>query len=275
MKALLKSALVALALPSMGEPLPPIEAKLDAQVILQIPIHPKVQTLLFFPEPVAMATGEGVTGGEKEGQVYVQPAQDERVLIVKPLKAEAEVLMHVLVGGEAYVFRLKESERPASLVKFADKVKFSPAREVSREHMVKSEAIPSEERQLQLVRFAQNAEVLKEQLPEDFKNYDSRNFNEIHHGENFSTQLLHIARFPNERTMVIFGTVTNTSSRARRPTALFLEVGGVRRYPLPSHSLVRDTLKPGEQHRSIMVLTGDEDERPIQLSLENDFKLVF
>lgn len=275
MKLLSKSALVALALPLMGEPLPPIEAKLDAHNILQIPIHPEVQTLLFFPEPVAMATGEGVTSGAKDGQVYVQPAEDERVLIVKPLKAEAEVLMHVLVGGEAYVFRLKESNRPASVVKFSGKVKFSPAREVSRAHLEKSEAIPSEERQLQLVRFAQNAEVLKEQFPEDFKNYDSRNFNKIHHEGNFSTQLLHVARFPNERTMVVFGLVTNTSNRTRRPTPLFLEVGGVRRYTLPSQHLVQDSLKPGEEHRCIMILTGEEDQRPANLSLENDFKLVF
>ena len=75
--------------------------------------------------------------------------------------------------------------------------------------------------------------------------------------------------------MIIFGLVTNTSNQPRRPSSLFLEVGGVRRYPLPSHELIQDSLKPGEQHRCIMILTGKEDERPAHLSLENDFKLVF
>ena len=100
MRMISKLIVILLLLPLQAEPLKPMAMKLNADVIQKIPIHSQVQTLLLFPEPVTLVLGEGLSDGKTQGKVQAQLAEDKRVLIVRSIEAQSEVLMQVMVGEE-------------------------------------------------------------------------------------------------------------------------------------------------------------------------------
>ena len=105
-------------LPLHAEPLKPMTMKLNSDEIMKIPLHSRVQTLLLFPEPVTLLIGEGVTDGQSEGKVQAQLAEDKRVVVLRSLEPDSTALMQVMVGTEAYAFRLYHDDQSASIIRF-------------------------------------------------------------------------------------------------------------------------------------------------------------
>lgn len=262
-------------LPLQAEPLKPMTMKLNSVEIVKIPIHSRVQTLLLFPEPVTLLIGEGITDGQSEGKVQAQLAEDKRVVVLRSLGPDTTALMQVMVGTEAYAFRLQYDEQPASIIRFGGGQGFPKAKEVSVEQAQKNFAFPSHSRQHQLIRLAKQANVLKTQLPDEYHGFQSRDFNEVAWGSGVSCTLKHLARFPRDHSMVIFATVTNLSGQPVGKGSLSLRVGGERSYPLPFSGPKSGPLKHGGSYSFATLLLGDGSGNPLHLSLENDFELTF
>jgi len=271
MKMILKLLLMLLLLPLQAEPLKPIAMKLYADEIQRIPIHSQVQTLLLFPEPVTLVLGEGGSDGKTQGKVQAQLAEDKRVLILRSIEAQSEVLMQVMVGEEAYAFRLQYDERPASIIRFGGAKALPKAEEVSADQARESAVFPSEARQRQLLRLAKQANVLQSQLPDEYEGYQATNIEIITWGENFSCTLQHVARFPNDHALVVFGMITNLGDQPITKGSLGLQVGKARLYSLPFSGVI----KSGGTYKFATLLLGDGAGNPLHLSLENDFKLTF
>jgi hypothetical protein len=262
-------------LPLQAEPLKPMTMKLNSDEIVKIPIHSRVQTLLLFPEPVTLLIGEGITDGQREGRVQAQLAEDKRVVVLRSIAPDATALMQIMVGPEAYAFRLQHDEHPASIIRFGGGQRFPKAKEISVGQAQKNFAFPSQARQHQLIQLAKQAGVLKSQLPDEYQGYQSRDFNEVTWGSGVSCTLKHIARFPQDHSMVVFATITNLSEDLVKSGSLNLKVGGGRSYPLPFSGPKASPLKHGESYSFATLLLGDGSGNPLHLSLENDFELTF
>lgn len=275
MKMIPKLLLMLLLLPLQAEPLKPMTMKLNPDEIKKIPIHSQVQTLLLFPEPVTLVLGEGISDGKTQGKVQAQLAEDKRVLVLRSIEPQSEVLMQVMVGEEAYAFRLQYDERPASIVRFGGAKALPKAKEVSEEQAREEAAFPSNARQRQLVRLARQANVLKSQLPDEYEDYQARDFNTVSWGANFSCSLSHIARFPKDQAMVVFGTIVNLGNEPLTTDSLRLKVGAIRDYPLPFSKPQPRSIRSGESLKFVTVLLGDGEGNPLHLSLDNDFQLTF
>ena len=275
MKLAIIISLMLSLLPLQAEPLKPMTMKLNSDEIVMIPIHSRVQTLLLFPEPVTLLIGEGITDGQSEGKVQAQLAEDKRVVVLRSLVPDTTALMQVMVGTEAYAFRLQHDEQPASIVRFGGGQGFPKAREISVGHAQKNFAFPSQARQHQLVRLAKQANVLRTQLPDEYQGYQSRDFNEVTWGSGVTCTLKHIARFPRDYSMVIFATITNLSRQPVGKGSLSLKVGGERSYPLSFTGPKAGPLKHGESYSFATLLLGDGSGNPLHLSLGNDFALTF
>lgn len=271
MRMISKLIVILLLLPLQAEPLKPMAMKLNADVIQKIPIHSQVQTLLLFPEPVTLVLGEGLSDGKTQGKVQAQLAEDKRVLIVRSIEAQSEVLMQVMVGEEAYAFRLQYDEQPASIIRFGGAKALPKAKEVSADQAREGAVFPSEARQRQLLRLAKQANVLQSQLPDEYEGYQAKNFETSSWGKSVSCTLQHVARFPKDHALVVFGMVTNLGEQPITEGLLGLQVGKARLYPLPFSGVI----KAGETYRFATLLLGDGAGNPLHLSLENDFKLIF
>lgn len=275
MKYLTFFVLVVLSKPVLAEPLPPMDMKLDPKNIQKIAIHSQVQTLLLFPKPVTLVIGEGITNGKQPGVVQAQIAEDPRVIILKALEPKAEVLLQVIVDQEPYAFKVDFDDQPMSIVRFHGELQLSPTKEISRESLEKKREFPSPARQRQLIGLASNAKILRSQLPNEYKNYQSRDFQQSHQGKLLSTALLKIARFPEEQALVIYGRIKNTGSAPATPQKLYLQVGSQRFYPLPFSQHGNKALAPGEELSFVTVLIGDGQGGSLHLSLDNEYRLVF
>jgi len=266
-----KLLLLFLLLPLQAEPLKPMTMKLNPDEIKEVPIHSQVQTLLLFPEPVTLVLGEGISDGKTQGKVQAQLAEDKRVLVLRSIEPQSEVLMQVMVGEEAYAFRLQYDERPASIVRFRGAKALPKAKEVSADQARESAIFPSEARQRQLLRLAKQASVLQSQLPDEYEGYQAKNLEVNTWSESVSCTLQHVARFPKDHALVVFGMVTNLGDEPITKGSLGLQVGRARRYPLPFSGAI----KPGETYKFATLLLGDGAGNPLHLSLENDFQLTF
>lgn len=275
MKMIPKLVVMLLLLPLQAEPLKPMAMKLNPDVIQKIPIHSQVQTLLLFPEPVTLVLGEGISDGTTQGKVQAQLAEDKRVLVLQSIVPQSEVLMQVMVGEEAYAFRLQHDERPASIVRFEGVKVLPKAKEVSADQAREDAAFPSDARQRQLMRLACQADVLQSQLPEEYRDYQARDFDIASWGEGFSYTLSHLARFPKDQTLVVFGTISNLGNEPIATGSLGLKVGKERFYSLPFSMPESKSIRPGESFNFITVLLGDGQGNALHLSLENDFQLTF
>ncbi len=275
MKMIPKLLLMLLLLPLEAEPLKPMAMKLNPDEIQKIPIHSEVQTLLLFPEPVTLVLGEGISDGKTQGKVQAQLAENKRVLVLRSIEAQSEVLLKVMVGQEAYAFLLQHDKRPASIVRFGEVKAFPKAKEVSAEQARESGSFPSRGRQRQLIRLARQADVLKTQLPEEYQEFQARDFNSVSSGDSVSCALTHLACFPKDQTMVVFGTIKNLGNEPIATGTLGLKVEGKRFYLLPFNNSKYGSIKPGEPFKFVTVLLGDGQGNPLHLSLENNFQLIF
>jgi hypothetical protein len=262
-------------LPLHAEPLKPMTMKLNSDEIVKIPLHSRVQTLLLFPEPVTLLIGEGVTDGQSEGKVQAQLAEDKRVVVLRSLEPDSTALMQVMVGTEAYAFRLYHDDQPASIIRFGGAQRFPKAKEISVEQAKKNFAFPLQARQRQLIRLAKQASVLKTQLPDEYQGYQARDFNEVTGESGVSCTLKHIARFPRDHAMVVFATITNLSGRPVGKGSLSLKVAGERSYSLPFSGPKTAPLKHGGSYSFATLLLGDGSGNLLHLSLKNDFELIF
>ena len=178
---------------------------MDATFIDLIPLHPKTDTLLLFPEAVGLVAGNGVVTDGAEGKVRHASPEDPRVLILRLIDGREPVLMHVMCDGKPYVFRLEFSESPASVITFEDgpgPVRMIPA--------PPGKAIgANREKQDQVLRLARESSFLRERLPDHYKGFEEKSSMEIRTTGLLATTTHRVCRFKELDCLLLFGEIRN------------------------------------------------------------------
>lgn len=259
----------------MSSPRPPMEIILDRNAIHPIPVHTGVDTLLIFPDEVTLLLGHGLTKGEHPGKVHCQQAENKKLVVLRQLEKDGTVLMQVVMGGKAFVFRLEGSDKPASVIRFHLPGQGPPAAEIAANDAGKAKHRLTGERLNELIRLAGEAAFLKSRLPNEYKGFVARRVSMSSSiAEDVTANITGLARFRVEDTLVVLGEIHNTGEKdIRLASKLFLRVGDKRLYPLSTVKFSSPVIKPGEKVGFKAALVGNGRDRPLHLSLDNRFAI--
>ena len=264
-----------------AEPLPPLDLKLNPEIIQPLGIHPKVDVLLVFPEEVTLILGQGLTDGEAPGQVQFQQGEkNPKLITLRQLDLKADVVMQVVLKEQVFVFRIRTSERPPTTVRFS----FDPApgdaekkaREISKEEAEKMKRPVSKDRIKQMANLVGREPILRAKLPEAYLNYESR---EVDFSSPQSKGLVfhvrRIARFTDEDTLIFFGELQNQGKSPYRPspTLATLKVGPKQTFAKTTLLHTSKNIPAGKAGLIWVALVGDGNGKPLHLSLKNDFSI--
>lgn len=272
------SLLLALVGSALAEPLPPYSLSLDRDKISSVPLHKEVDTLLIFPDEVESISGKGLTSGTGSmGMVlYKQGEKNKKTILLRHLDNQSAVLLTVMLGENAFVFRLEPSAKPASVI-YLHKETQAPklARKITPEEALVRGRPISEERKLELLRLTRDAHFLKERIPKLYSNYTESHLFHSRIYSNFSTAISLTALFETEDAFVFLGTIRNRSSKPvdMADYAAFLKVGKKRSFPCSKLRVERRIIAPGATVKYEGLLLGDGKGSPLHLSLENSFGL--
>lgn len=263
------------------EPLPPLDLTLDPDVIQPIGLHTQVDLVLVFPDEVTLITGQGLTSGEVPGKVQFQQGKDNPgILTLRQLDPKADVLMQVVVKKQVFVFRLKASEHPPTVVRFAWDPTKGPAnhkaQEISKAEAKKKSAPVSMARLKQMAELVGQEPNLRAKLPEAYANYQSLETNFASQPvKGLTLQIHRIGRFSEEDTLVFFGSLKNKGSSSYRHAVNLasIKVGEERIFKNAKLLQARPKTPSGESSFVCLALVGDGKGKPLHLSLQNKFSI--
>jgi len=248
---------------------------LNPDKIQRIAVHREINTLLIFPEKVTLAMGHGLTDGSVAGVIHQEHAKDSKVLVWRYLGGADKILVQVMLDGEAFAFRVFESDSPETVIRFVRKKGPKPAQRITLPKDTKKKRRMSQARREQLLMLARSSAVLKSQLPNEFQNFKSLVVSSDHFESGISTTIQRVARFSDEDALLLFGSVTNTGEKAIRLESrqAYLIVGKKRQYLLQKPSFGEAVLAPREKTNFECSLIGDGRGGKAHLSVENRFRL--
>lgn len=260
----------------LAAPRAPIDMNLDEDTIHLVSIHTEVNTLLIFPADVTLILGHGLTKGQHPGKVYCQQAENAKLLVLRQLEKNSTVLMQIVMGGKAFVFRLSGSDRPASVIRFNSPGYAPPATEISLADFTKTKRTVSKKRLGELIRLTREAAFLKPRLPHEYEGFASRRVSfSSQIGAHLTAEITVLARFRAEDTLILFGRIRNTGQKTiRLPQSLRLKVGEKRSYRFSHFNITTGSLKPGQDTVFSAALAGDGEGRLLHLSLDNRFAIA-
>ncbi len=260
-----------------AEPQPPLDLKLNPDIIQPLGIHPKVDLLLVFPEEVTLILGQGITTGEDPGQVQVQQSdKNPKLVTLRQLDPKADVLMQIVLNEQVFVFRLRPSQRPPTTVRFSLGPANKKAREITKEESEKIKEPVSMARIKQMANLVGQEPRLRAKLPEAYSNYESRETDFSSPKANgLVMRIRRIARFPDEDTLILFGELRNERESSYLPSAHLatVKVGSKHTF---SKTILLHTGKSTPAKKSDFVwvaLVGDGKGKPLHLSLKNEFSI--
>lgn len=277
MRALLFSLILASNL--AADPQPPYSVALNKSEIQSIPIHTEIDTLLIFPHEVATIIGNGLTSSaEISGSVLYQQGQENpKTIVLRHLDGKSRLLMTVMIGDDAFVFRLDPSPSPASVIHLTMPGTAQPGREITAKEATLRSRPMSEERRYELLRLARESESLREKIPQEYRGYTDRDVRFVSTRDSVTSTITHIAQFANEGVLTLSGTMENTSDQLidTRTYSGSVRVG-IRGFFPPKILMIYDNVvAPGEITRFEVLLIGDGEGKPLKISLENEFSLYF
>ena len=259
----------------VAEPRPPMVMRLDENAIHSIPLHPESNTLLVFPEDVTLILGHHLSRGERPGRVYCQQAENAKHLVLRQLEENSTVLMQVVMGERAFVFKLAGSDHPASVIRFHAQGQAPPAVEIAPSKILNTKRTVSPKRLAELIRLTKEAAFLQPRLPHEYRGFVARRVqfsSKIR--QNVSATITGLARFPMEDALVVLGRIRNDGTRTvTLGSNMRLKVGDSRHYAFSQFDLAQKTLRPGRETIFSAILVGDGKGAPLHLSLENQFSL--
>lgn len=254
---------------------PPSVRHLDPSTVHEVAIGSTTDTLLMFPEPVTLIAGKGLTGGEGQGAVQFQQAEDPKLILLRQIRPELPVLMHVVLGEEGYSFRLVKSDKPASILRYVRKDDLVPAASVIPETEIRKETAPvSKERQAQLLELALGEAALRAKIPDEYTGYRSVAANVKTEEAGFRFNVFRVGRFAQEDAIVVIADVLKTGNsgvdlRSRTP---WMRVGDTRFFQ-PNELKVQQHPDRG-RFTAAFLLIGDGKGRPLHLSPDNRFAVT-
>lgn len=252
------------------EPLEPRGVPNCPGLTLLVALHPEINTMLVFPEPITMIVGEGLTDGTRASLVQFDHRKGSPVVTFKPLQTTRAVYAQIIAGETVYFCRLKPEERPDSVVTVAAPTSSqTPAAAVPVEEVFAQRLAIPVERLRQLIELSRSASVLRTPLADEYQGYESMDVSLPFREDAYETRIEKICRFPREDVTVFFGSITNRSGASLALTGLVVAVGDSRKLIPNTVTFAQATLKPGQAARFQCVLAGDGKGRRIHLSLKN------
>ena len=271
--------LLSMSLYALAAPQPPYSLTLNPNSIQPIPIHAEIDTLLIFPSDVEAILGNRLTTGEPvSGSVLYQQGELKPThIILRHLDSTSIVLMTIVIGDKAFVFRVEASETPASVIYFKDTEPQSvpkasvidPADALAKERPI------SNERKNEILRLVRESKKLQEKIPQEYEGFSEKQVFLTSSESELETRILRVAKFKAEDALIFSGTISNYSSK---PVQLqnhlgSLKVGQDRQY---SPSILRannQVLDPNQRTTFEGLLIGNGKGQKLHLSLDNEFSL--
>lgn len=273
----MKWIIFGLLVPAMAwaEVQPPVSLRLDPSGIQTIAIHPGMDTLLMFPEPVTLIAGNGLTGGEGQGIVHFEQAEDPRLILLRQIQPNQPVLMHVVMATEGYSFRLIGSENPATIIRFIKADEPAPAAVIPEAEVRKELPPVSAERQEQLLKLALGEAVLKARLPSEYQDFRSVPVDAVSELDGLQIRLLRAARFDREDAVVLITEIRDAQGGTLDLAGKewLIQVGEKRVYR-PTHFGIQGDPVQGKL-TAAFILIGDGRGSPLHLSPENRFAVTY
>lgn len=261
----------------VAQPQPPYSATLSTSTIQPIPLHAEIDTLLIFPKQVDSIIGNGLTPrGETDGSVlYQQGKENLKTIVLRHLDSHSKVVMTVMIGDDAFVFRLEPSQDPATAIYFLDENDGKLAEKISHEQaLIKTRPI-SGERKVELLRLSRESNFLKERLPEQYEGYSERFTSSKLYKDGIETTITKISRFSKDDGLVFTGIIHNKSDQYIHSSQCqsLLKVGKQRLYQPDMLVFSPPAIPPNKAVAVQGVLIGDGNGSPLHLSLDNEFFL--
>ncbi|MBK1884414.1 hypothetical protein JIN85_18500 [Luteolibacter pohnpeiensis] len=252
---------------------PPTTWQLNPSKVLTIPIHTEMDTLLMFPQPVTLIAGKGLTQGDGIGIVQYQQAQDARIILLRQIKQEPPVLMHVVMGTEGYSFQLVGSSQPASIIHFKSGEQTAPAVEIPEADARGASGHVDEERQAQLVRLFLGEAVLKAKIPEEYQGYRSVQSNVSTRTGNIEIRVSRVGRFDREDAIVLLAEIRGLSENNPylSEKGLKITLAENRSYQPNYVKISKDDSSDSGVMKLTLLLIGDGKGSSLHLSPENRF----
>ena len=262
-------------------PEPPFSMELNEYAITSLNLNEAIETLLVFPKEIQRLSGRGLTTGKEEGVVQYQIGNIKNVLHLKPLEADFDILAKAIIDDSIYVFRLRKSDHPATVIRFEEPKpslveEVKPNAELDRSEVVEMTRLPSIERQKEMIRLVWEEHKLRAQLPHLYDAYRSRDFNRISRAEPFEILLDYVGRFYKEDCLVVRGRVL-TQSDLEEPIPfceLRLTIGNSKSFSMEHTMSTQSFSSKHKPAHFIAILVGDGSSRPGHFRLENDFSIT-
>ncbi|MGB0372823.1 MAG: hypothetical protein ACPGN3_15935 [Opitutales bacterium] len=260
------------------QPQPPKTEVLKEDAIIDVPLNEAISTLLVFPGPIQHLSGSGLVS-DGEGQVQYGVGVSENTLTAQPLISRFNVLMYVMVSGRVYAFQLRPSSEPASVIRFQedDVVGLHVGSTLELPEVQEMTRLPSEARIKELVRLAKEETALKPQLPELYRNSESRQLSSKVHTSPYEYSLEKVTQFRDEDTLIFMGTVRYIigpdTKRQQSDVNLRLIVNDTAVYKFSPIEIYRDEKDRKKPLRFVGVLVGNGEGGPGHIALSNDFGL--
>jgi len=260
---------------ALGTPKVPYSMKLAKDKIQVIPLHTEIDTLLVFPEKVSTILGNGLTPNiETQGSIiYQQGKVNPKTIILRHLDGRSKVLMTVMLGDEAYAFRLEPHKDPASVIRLLKTEAIPQGKPISENEAILAARPISDARMEELFRLAKEAKILKPRIPKEYAGYSDKSvsFPSINNG--LRTSVARVVKFDRDKALLFFGSIRNISDHPVRLASYTgtLKVGALRHLNPTCLRASKSVISPNETISFQGVILGTVHDTP--LSLENTFRL--
>ncbi len=260
-------------------PQSPYSLHLEDDQIMSLELNLRVETLLVFPEDIRLLSGLGLTDGSVEGSVLYQMGEVPNVLHLRPLEEAFDVLMNVMIDEGVYVYRLKPSNTPATVIRMThtleEPLSMGNATLITPEMAKELVSEPMYSRQEELMRLFKEERFLRPKLPELYQNYESEIVMKEFVQKHFKFFISHVGRFADDDALLVSGYVLSSKDLETEFSLekIGLRIGGYRNVAFTNIRPRSALLNADKSVHFTGLLIGNGKGEPGYYSLDNTFRL--
>jgi hypothetical protein len=276
---MMKTLLIIAALVSnlLAQPRAPYIETLKETAIRIIPLHSEIDTLLVFPDQVDSIIGNGLAkDGSSPGFVlFQQGAENPKTVILRHLDSKTSVLMTVMSGDQAFVFKLEPSETPATVIRFQKPGNGQAGEKIDPEQALLRSRPLSEERKTELLRLARESSSLREKLKAEYEGYSEKAVAFAFIWNGLETKISRVSRFSKDDALTFSGTITNLRDLPAdlNGSQIKLRIGEKTLYPVSLLKVTKTTIPARGSVNFQGLLLGDGAGNALHPSIDNAFNL--
>ncbi len=248
---------------------------LDTQRVVDVPVGQRHATVLNFPGVVQGVIGYGLTGGKDPGTFQFDAPEGGTVVTVRNVMQDKDCYMSVMVDRALYVFHLLPSDDPVIALHMLkeDKSK-KPLPELPATEVAGRRLDYSDTKLVQILRKARDRALWEKSQPQWYESAELKVVDLKNEQGALTPGIEEVHRFPEDDAIVLLGKVANSSG------------GPLQVVPLETNVRVGERILSGQlvdfsgvipaksTTPFAIVLTGDSSGSRLNLSVENDFRVI-